>query len=272
MLTQILSRSVNYVPWRLRSTVKELPLLAALQRRLVARFLFDREFLHQINAGPAKGLNLLVRLPEDKGIWTGTEEVAFTQAIRSAIREGDVCIDAGAWHGLFAGVMALAGARKVYMFEPLPGNCTRLRKMMKLNPNLSLELIQAALSDKSDSSLFQVGTSDRGTLAGSPIAAGGREEIRIQTAALDDCLSSGKIVAPDVIKMDIEGAELLALQGARRLLTRFRPKLFMEIHSRDLASRCEAFLTGLSYKVTVLETGKSPDEIAGPPVCHFIAV
>src|SRR6478672_10596056 len=52
--------------------------------------------------------------------------------------------DAGGWHVFYAGVMALAGASKVFVFEPLPANCDRIRRLIELNPALPIELLEAA--------------------------------------------------------------------------------------------------------------------------------
>jgi len=51
--------------------------------------------------------------------------------------------------------------------------------------------------------------------------------------SVDDLVEAGSIAPPDVIKMDIEGSEHLALRGAARTLRAHQPHLFLEYHSRD---------------------------------------
>ena len=97
-----------------------MPMLAGLQRWIVNFFLKDLEFTHTVDAGPAKGVNFPIKLPDDKGIWTGTYEQKFTQKIASLINEGDVCCDVGGWHGFVGAVMAVQGASAVHIFAHLP--------------------------------------------------------------------------------------------------------------------------------------------------------
>ena len=70
----LLRKSVSLVPWQIRGVIKKMPLMAPLQRRLLARFLEGHEFIHMVDAGPARGLRYPITLPQDKGIWTGTYE------------------------------------------------------------------------------------------------------------------------------------------------------------------------------------------------------
>jgi hypothetical protein len=134
MISTLLQKAVSVVPWRMRGAIKHIPLVAPFQRWLVANFLSREEFVHRVDAGPARGLLYSVRLPQDKGVWTGTYETGFASAGASAVSPGDVCFDIGGWHGFYSGVMALAGATKVVVFEPLPANCARIRRLIDLNP------------------------------------------------------------------------------------------------------------------------------------------
>jgi hypothetical protein len=111
-----LQNSVNYLPAPLRPWVRYVPGVAALQRLLVDRVLAGKTFLHTINAGPAAGLRFEVTLPLDKAVWAGTYEPAFALAIARRVRPGDVCYDIGAYRGYMTGVMAIAGASKVFAF------------------------------------------------------------------------------------------------------------------------------------------------------------
>jgi hypothetical protein len=50
-------------------------------------------------------------------------------------------------------------------------------------------------------------------------------------------------------KIDVEGAELEVLQGARRALSEFHPKIFLEVHGTQLHSDCRAFLAAKGYSI-----------------------
>src|ERR1700720_2538716 len=118
MISKFLQKAVAKVPWRLRGWIKHVPLLAPLQRWLITNFLEGEVFVHRVDAGPARGLVYPVRLPQDKGVWTGTYEIGFASALANAVKPGSVCLDLGGWHGFYGGVMALAGGSKGIGLEP----------------------------------------------------------------------------------------------------------------------------------------------------------
>ena len=52
---------------------------------------------------------------------------------------------------------------------------------------------------------------------------------------------------PDIIKIDVEGAEFEVLEGASRALTEFHPTIFLEIHGTQLRADCRALLSAKGY-------------------------
>ncbi len=265
-MRELLRKSIALVPWRWRTEIKDIPLVSHLQRWLLARFLEGREFVHTVDAGPARGLRYPITLPDDKGIWTGTYESELATLVASATRQGEPALDIGGWKGFFGGVMALAGASRVQIFEPMPANCAQIRRMIELNPGLPIELVEAAVSDAEGPLEFEVmPQSSMGKLTASSFQAGRNgQRIEVRAVALDNLLEEGKIQPPSVIKIDVEGAELLVLRGAIKLLTEHRPVLFMEVHSPELARGCRSLLQQAGYDIRILE----PD---GREICHFHA-
>jgi FkbM family methyltransferase len=271
----LLRKSISVVPWQIRGVIKKMPLMAPLQRRLLARFLEGHEFIHTVDAGPARGLRYPITLPQDKGIWTGTYELELATHITQAVRPGDVCLDVGGWRGFFSGVMALAGASNVFVFEPLPTNAIQIRRMIELNSKLPIELIEVAIGDQINSSKLRVmPETSMAKLSTSSFQSDHQEgdliEIRIET--LDHLRATGLFLHADVIKIDVEGAEAMALRGAEQLLRSNRPRLFIEVHSRSLARECNQILLDYGYLVNVLESGAPPDFVSEPEVCHFKAL
>jgi FkbM family methyltransferase len=269
----LIGGSIRLVPWQLRSVVKRIPVVAWLQRRLLK--LGGHEFIHTIDAGPAAGLKFPVVLPDDKGVWTGTYELDFIQSLADAVRPGDVCFDVGGWRGFCAGVMACRGASRVTVFEPLPANILRIRRMMELNrERTQFDLQECAAGAQDGKAEFHLmPESSMGKLGESHFQADqqGAERISVQVRSLDSYCDAAGLDRVDVIKLDVEGAELMALQGADRLLRTFRPRLFIEAHSRALTRDVTAYLTERSYAVITLETGRAPDGRTEPDVCHLRA-
>ena len=274
MLQKAIQSSVQLIPWQLRSAVKRIPLLASLQRWILSRFLEGKPFEHVVNAGPAKGLRALIVLPEDKGIWTGTYELDFVKALAAAVKHGDVCFDVGGWHGFCGGVMALNGASKTVIFEPMPANCDRIKKLIELNPKLEINLYQGAVGQTNGVATFQMLDSDSmGKLESSTFQ---KEitgtHIMVQVVSLDAYCRENSIPYPKLIKIDVEGAELMVLLGASNILRESTPTLFVEAHSRQLARDVTTLLEQHDYSVTTFESGRAPDGVSEPEVCHLVGM
>lgn len=213
----------------------------------------------KVAAGLLSGASLLLDLQSEKDYWLGTYEMELQQAIQDWVKPGMVAYDLGANAGYLSLMLAEQGgaAGKVFAFEPLPANQERLRANLALNPQLRVALVPKAVADKSGSQTFHVHASDdMGKLHGSA----GREakytdSIQVETIALDDFVYAQKNPVPDVIKMDIEGGEVLVLNGMKRLLTEARPLLLIETHGPESARVVWATLQKAAYKVHWLGKG-----------------
>lgn len=274
MAKALIRKSIGLVPWRLRAVIKHIPVLAPLQRWIVGGFLSGREFEHTVDAGPAKGVTFPVKLPDDKGIWTGTYEQEFTERLATLVNAGDVCCDIGGWHGFFGAVMAARGAAEVYIFEPMPENCGRISRMISLNENFPIHLVEGAVGSGDGEATFEIlPESSMGKLSGSVFESGNaaKERIKVKVVALDSFFA-GREAAPAMMKIDVEGAELQVLEGATRIIGAARPRLLIEVHSRELANSVSGFLKERDYGIEVLETGRAPDGSSEPEVCHFVGM
>jgi len=273
-MKNIVQWSVNVLPWRLRRVVRTLPLLAPFQRFLVRRFGSGNEFVHKINAGPARGLRVYIKLPRDKTIWTGTYEAGFAETLQAGVRADDVCYDIGVFRGFMSGVMALAGAKEVFMFEPLPANIAEIERLIALNSSLPLRLFMYAIGDRDgmielemmkDPSMSKIHESkfqekERGD-----------QVMTVTMRSLDSLLDQRQLAPPDVIKVDVEGAELNVLLGAEKTLRSYRPTIFLEAHSPNLSEDCASLLTGLGYRVTVLARETVVGNHGDSAISHLLA-
>lgn len=150
--------------------------------------------------------------------------------VRIAPEPGDHVIDGG---GCF-GDTALAFAEdvgkdgRVYTFDPMLKHCEIMREAFLLNPRLASHI-----------GLFEVGLSganssrDASHSTLQPINPGARLEEGLPTRTIDSLVRSNEIQRIDLIKMDIEGSELAALQGGENSLKRWRPKLAISLYHRD---------------------------------------
>jgi hypothetical protein len=69
----------------------------------------------------------------------------------------------------------------------------------------------------------------------------------VECTTLDD--TAARFRNPDVLKIDIEGAELLALRGADRLLREVRPTILVELHSDELYDSFLTLMSGYNYRL-----------------------
>ncbi len=181
-------------------------------------------------------LGLPIRLHSHRRLLINTfmlEQYRTTTPVEVAVRSGDVVIDGGGCWGETALHFAfLAGAAgRVHTFEFEPGNLSTLTRNLELNPELAarIRIHQAALWHTSGEQLAYNPNSG-GT---SVNAAGDASRAQTFTAAIDSLVQAGQIERVDFIKLDVEGSELAALQGAESTLRRFKPRLAISAYHRD---------------------------------------
>ena len=145
--------------------------------------------------------------------------------------EGDMVIDAGGcWADTALYFAAKVGEKgRVVSFEFLPENLKIYQRNLDLNPDLAprIKLFPFALWSTSDHELFINGHGPATSVGATPKSTDAKA---IRTVSIDRLLERGDLDRVDLIKMDIEGAELPALQGAEATLRQFRPKLAISVY------------------------------------------
>ena len=81
--------------------------------------------------------------------------------------------------------------------------------------------------------------------------------LRVQCARADTLLATGEVEVPDVIKIDVEGAEAAVLRGARRIMER-QPVILLATHGVQAHRECFGLLTAAGYELVSLH-GSSPE-------------
>jgi FkbM family methyltransferase len=156
------------------------------------------------------------------------------------LKPGHVFFDVGAHHGWVSmWTLPLVGNEgSVYSFEPSPANLSILEWHRTRNNFSQWTIVPKAVSDVDDEEqdffLVDTGDSPMNSLTtgapGTPLMNG--RDIRktsIQTITLDTFCSEGRL-RPNIVKIDVEGAELLVLQGASKLLSESYPTIILAVH------------------------------------------
>ncbi len=177
------------------------------------------------------------------GCWLGSYESDKQRLFETAIREGDTVFDIGAnvgFYTLLASVMVGASGQ-VYAFEPLPRNTIFLNRHLVLNRAANVKVFEVAIADANGEAYFD----DSPNNSMGHLSSTGTRKVRTMT--IDDLVFDSKIAPPNCIKIDVEGAETCVLAGARLVLERYQPTIFLATHGPDVHSRSCQFLDSLGY-------------------------
>jgi FkbM family methyltransferase len=213
-----------------------------------------------VAGGDLAGYKILLDMQIDKDYWLGTYEPELQAAVRALIRPGMCVYDVGANIGYVSLLLAKAAgaAGHVYAFEALPENAERWQKNMALNGmDGRLSLFAGAVTNKAGPVTFLVHASGgMGKVAGS---AGRQDhyekEVSVEGLSLDEFVYARGNPQPDVVKMDIEGGEVLALPGMKKLLAEARPLMLMELHGPESSRAAWETLTSAGYRLHWMRKG-----------------
>jgi FkbM family methyltransferase len=227
---------------------------------------------HTVGAGPLAGAELYLA-PRAVDTWAamvaGSHDRFLFDAI--ALRRslgGAVCWDVGAhlgYHALAFAALVGPGGR-VVAFEPNPANLARLAMHLARNPVLAgrVTVQPMALSDTvgvtgfRSSAHVESGMSSGGHLAAvrPPNDLSSYKQFQVtevESSTMDRLVGSGALPAPDVVKVDVEGAESAVLKGGRDVIRAARPLLLIEVHHILQMLEISELLRDWGYRIAVLD-------------------
>jgi FkbM family methyltransferase len=213
-------------------------LLVRCLRPVVNRVLPDATIPVTVLSGGARGCRLVIKAREEKFYWTGVHEPHVQRAIERLVRPGQTFWDVGSHIGFFAVIAsrAVGSSGHVRCFEPMDASRVRLHRTVCLNGLTNVEICDVAVSRESgDAVLHPHRLSPMWSLAAAGDGLGG---VSVRVRSLDDLAAEAR--TPDVIKVDVEGAELEVLRGGAQLLRHARPTLLVEFSDQQLLSTARA--------------------------------
>ncbi len=203
---------------------------------------------------PPIRMSLLLRDAIAKALFLyGTYEICGTRLMQAFLRPGMTFVDVGANIGYYTllAVRAIRDATAVYAFEPNAGVRTRLEENLRLNGVFGRVQVrrQAVARASGEIAFYKSTASDNSGLSSILPGSGRSDEAEVvPSVSLDDfatTLPAGRSI--DLIKIDVEGAELEVLAGGAGLLARADgPALVFE--SMDIAAS-SAVLAAHGYAI-----------------------
>jgi FkbM family methyltransferase len=216
-----------------------------LLRPVVNAALPDGELVVTVRSGLGAGLRMPIHARSEKYYWTGAHERHVQEALAGLLRPGMTFWDVGAHVGFFSLLASrfVTSTGHVEAFEPFPPNQVRLTTSIELNQASNVSVHGVALSAASGTASFHASSS---SLMGSLVPNGSGRRMPVPCMRADDAMAT--IRAPDVVKIDVEGAELAVLRGASRMLAGLRPTVLLELTTTGMVSELRELVPG--YRTT----------------------
>jgi len=222
--------------------------------RVVVRLL--PRWPYPVLRGPLRGCRFILgALAGEAGgvsVHLGILEVDQVECLTQTLQRGRIFFDVGANVGFYSllGSKLVGCDGAVVAFEPMTRNLGFLFRHTRLNKTRNVIIVPLACADEISTELFVEGENNAlGRLGGHDfdLTSADAQTLVVATISLD--AAAEKLgLRPDVIKIDVEGAELRVLKGAKSILTQARPSVLLSVHSAELRDACLAYLDALQYQ------------------------
>jgi len=163
--------------------------------------------------------------------------------------EKGIFVDVGAHIGRFSIEIANKLKKgKVIAIEPERDNFKTLLKNISINNLKNVIALDLACSDKKGVAEFH--TFGKGTGGSSLVKMSKHDgKIKVKIDTLDNIVKRLKLKNLDLLKIDVEDAEIYVLRGAKNSIRKFKPKIIFECYGYNNYKRIDEFLTKLGYKI-----------------------
>ena len=163
----------------------------------------------------------------------GAFEPVTVKVLKRLVKSGDTVLDIGANVGYISLVLAkcVGNSGKVFSFEPDSKNFASLKRNLALNADCNIEPIAKAVSDSHQPIRLYHAKFDFNAGAHSmlPSEKHSSDFVEIEATTIDEFVTSHGLKKVDVIKIDIEGAEMKAFNGMTETLRNSRPLIVCEL-------------------------------------------
>ena len=199
---------------------------------------------------------------------TGVWEPEVTGAVRALVKPGNVVFDIGGDAGYYSLLFARSttASGKVYVFEPIPKAVQRIQENAKLNLFEHIEVIGTALGSKPGAFVLEQPFKD--SRINLHKQQPGPDDILVPVVRFDDLAAERSLPRADLVKIDVEGAEMEILRGMEIYVATHRPTFVIELHPHlrpHFGSSVEEVISWLrnqDYTLTALDAGEISTTVA----------
>lgn len=182
-------------------------------------------------------------------------------------RISNAILDIGANVGIYSILSAKVNEHaSIYAFEPNGVNANRLRKNIELNRLSNVYAVERAVGDKTGDIRFTVPVDAIISDSSSALEDFSKSSyngmmkwktISVPQTSIDDFIQSKNLTEINLVKIDVEGYEMMVFQGARQCIQRYRPVIQCEIFVDDVRKKFfDSFMLDYGYTVyTLVEAG-----------------
>ncbi len=234
-------------------------------------------------AGPARGLvfRFDLRMRQESSYVLGKYDGPILSRLARICRPEWTVWDCGTYLGYYTVLFARwVGANgKVVAIEPDPENLRRTRANVALNGFKNVQFAQAAVGGSETEIDFIVSGNTNSHIPGTYVGASDIayqvierhvETLRVPCLSLDNAIDRYQLPPPHLIKLDIEGAEKIALGHARDLVARFKPFILLELHNPECDKAAWEFARATDYTLVSLLNGQpitQAERVGGTILC-----
>ncbi len=206
------------------------------------------------------------------GYALGTTEPDEQIALQSLLRVGDTFWNVGANIGFYAilGARFVGPGGRVVAFEPAPQIAAMVVKNAVLNQFKNIDVVQKAVSDITGKLTLFLGESSAINTILADRSKGG-ESVEVDATTLNIYLEESGY-PPNLISIDVEGAEIRVLTGAMDVIQKFKPRVMLELHciQREFYEFYDRNLSNFGYGLFNLDF--TPYERKSDPIIEHIII
>lgn len=220
-------------------------------------------------SGRGKGLKYKLDLSSgnEDGYYTGKYDCKILDHLNTLIKPGMVVWEFGVFVGYYTTIFSrwCGPNGKVVAFEPNPDNRARASENARLNGHTNTTFCPFAIGGPLGTIDFIINSNTNSHIPGVFVGATMEEYtsrverkekiLRVECYSPDQLLERTEIPKPDFIKIDIEGAELYAMQYMENICKTVRPLICLELHNPECDRAAFEFSQKHHYQIFVIEKG-----------------